>query len=182
MFSWKWMISAFISRRFLSQCYSMVWKNEFLIIIYDLKNGQHLLHHLCNQKSEPSKINLQVWITKTITHCVEVMTIALRIPFKLHLKFGKSYQLTHMQFPLYLACMPWYSICVNLKHWSRCFWHSDSSLQPWSAVCGTQQSMWLQQHCTMYLEDEQLSPSLNSKTGYMPSLGCTMCQEVLVLS
>jgi hypothetical protein len=42
--------------------------------------------------------------------------------------------------------------------------------------------MWLQQHCIMYLEDEQLSPSLNSKRGYMPTLGCTMYQEVLVLS
>ena len=147
---------------------------EFLIITYDLKNGQHMLHHLCNQKSEPSKINLQVWITKILNHCVEVMTIKSRIPLKLCLKFGKSYQLSHMKFPLYLAYMPWFQY-VSISN-------TGQKLQPWSAVCGTQQSMWLQQHCIMYLEDEQLSPSLNSKRGYMPTLGCTMYQEVLVLS
>ncbi len=56
--------------------------------------------------------NSRVCITAVGRYCVEVVTVGdctgqkvgiPRIPFKFRLKFGKSFQLTRLQFPLHLA-------------------------------------------------------------------------------
>ncbi len=57
--------------------------------------------------------NSRIHIVAIHRHCVEVLTVGdcaernIRIPrtsFKFRLPYGKSFQLTRLQFPLHLAC------------------------------------------------------------------------------
>jgi len=73
--------------------------------------------------------NSRLRINAIRRYCVEVVTIGecgernVRIPhisFKFRLPYGKSYQLTRLQFPLDLAYAMTYNK-VNLRHCQKCF-------------------------------------------------------------
>ena len=134
--------------------------------------------------------NSRVQIVSIFTHSVEIKTIGEdsertlripRIPFKFRLKYGSSYQLTRTQFPLRLAYAMTYNKCqsqtlmkVLLDITNPPFSHGQLYV-PLSRVHDSTK-------IAIYLKHEQLSPSLDTTTGYMPMIDNIVYQEVLKLN
>lgn len=134
--------------------------------------------------------NSRVQIVSIFTHSVEIKTIGEdsertlripRIPFKFRLKYGSSYQLTRTQFPLRLAYAMTYNKCqsqtlmkVLLDITNPPFSHGQLYV-PLSRVHDSTK-------IAIYLKHDQLSPSLDTTTGYMPMINNIVYQEVLKLN
>lgn len=134
--------------------------------------------------------NSRVQIVSIFTHSVEIKTIGEdsertlripRIPFKFRLKYGSSYQLTRTQFPLRLAYAMTYNKCqsqtlmkVLLDITNPPFSHGQLYV-PLSRVHDSTK-------IAIYLKHDQLSPSLDTTTGYMPMIDNIVYQEVLKLN
>lgn len=134
--------------------------------------------------------NSRVQIVSIFTHSVEIKTIGEdsertlripRIPFKFRLKYGSSYQLTRTQFPLRLAYAMTYNKCqsqtlmkVLLDITNPPFSHGQLYV-PLSRVHDSTK-------IAIYLKHDQLSPSLDTTTGFMPMIDNIVYQEVLKLN
>lgn len=134
--------------------------------------------------------NSRVQIVSIFTHSVEIKTIGEdsertlripRIPFKFRLKYGSSYQLTRTQFPLRLAYAMTYNKCqsqtlmkVLLDITNPPFSHGQLYV-PLSRVHDSTK-------IAIYLRRDQLSPSLDTTTGFMPMIENIVYQEVLKLN
>jgi len=134
--------------------------------------------------------NSQVKIVNIRTHSVEVKTIGEetartiplpRIPFKFRLKYGNSYQLTRMQFPLRVA----YAMTYN-KSQSQTLVKVllDIKIPPFShgQLYVTLSRVRDSKKIAMYVRDDQLVQSMDAKTGYMPTIDNIAYQEVLKLN
>lgn len=134
--------------------------------------------------------NSRVQVVSILTHSVEIRTITEnsprtirlpRIPFKFRLKYGTSYQLTRKQFPLRLAYAMTYNKCQSQNLMKVLL---DITKPPFShgqlyvALSRVHDSTKI----AMYLKDDQLAPSLDTTTGYMPTIDNIAYQEVLILN
>ncbi len=128
--------------------------------------------------------NSRVCITAVGRYCVEVVTVGdcagqkvriTHIPFKCRLKFGKSFQLIRLQFPLRLA----YAMTYN-KSQSRTLQKEPpfSHGQLYVAMSQVRDC----KNIAMYLTDEQLIMSGDSPTGHMPTVNDIVYQDVLSLN
>lgn len=135
--------------------------------------------------------NSRVQIVSIRIHSIEVKTMGEdtaartirlpRIPFKFRLPYGASYQLTRMQFPLRLAYAMTYNKCqsqtlvkVLLDITNPPFSHG----QLYVALSRVRDSTKI----AMYVRDDQLTTSIDAKTGYMPTIENIAYQEVLKLN
>jgi hypothetical protein len=135
--------------------------------------------------------NSRVSIIAMHRYCVEVVTVGdcaerngqkPRISFKFRLLFGKSYQLTRLQFPLHLA----YAMTYN-KNQSQTLFKVllDTTSPPFSH--GQLYVVLSQVHdCkknVVYLTEEQLMMSSDSRVmGLMPTVNNIVYQDILVLN
>jgi ATP-dependent DNA helicase PIF1 len=135
--------------------------------------------------------NSRVHIIAIHRYCVEVLTVGdcaeqnVRIPrisFKFRLTYGKSYQLTRLQFPLCLA----YAITYNKSQSQSLFKVLlDITSPPFSH---RQLYVALSRVCdckniVMYLTEEQLTMSIDSRLmDFMPTINNIVYQAVLVLN
>jgi hypothetical protein len=134
--------------------------------------------------------NSRVQIVSILTHSVEVKIIGEdsprtlrlpRIPFKFRLKYGTSYQMTRTQFPLRLAYAMTYNKCqsqtlmkVLLDITNPPFSHGQLYV-PLSRVHDSTK-------IAIYLRRNQLCPTLDTTSGYMPTIDNIVYQEVLKLN
>jgi len=104
-----------------------------------------------------------------------------RIPFKFRLKFGKSFQLTRLQFPLRLA----YAMTYNKSQSQTLQKVLLDITQPPFSHGQLYVAMSRVRDCkniAMYLKDEQLIMSGDSSTGHMPTVNNIVYQDVLSLN
>ncbi len=135
--------------------------------------------------------NSRVHIIAIHRYCVKVLTVGdcteqnVRIPcisFKFRLPYGKSYQLTRLQFPLHLA----YAMTYN-KSQSQTLFEVllDITSPPFSHG---QLYVALSQvrdckNIVMYFTEEQLTMSSDSRLAdFMPTVNNIVSQDVLVLN
>ena len=134
--------------------------------------------------------NSRVRITAVGRYCVEVVSVGdcagrkvkiPRIPFKFRLKFGKSFQLTRLQFPLRLA----YAMTYN-KSQSQTLQKVllDITQPPFShgQLYVAMNRVRDSKNIALYLTDEQLILSGDSPTGQMPTVNNIAYQDVLSLN
>lgn len=134
--------------------------------------------------------NSRVRITAVGRYCVEVVSVGdcagrkvriPRIPFKFRLKFGKSFQLTRLQFPLRLA----YAMTYNKSQSQTLQKVLLDITQPPFSHGQLYVAMSRVRDCkniAMYLTDEQLIMSGDSSTGHMPTVNNIVYQDVLSLN
>ncbi len=135
--------------------------------------------------------NSRVRIIAIHRYCVKVFTVGdcaeqnVRIPrisFKFRLLYGKSYQLTRLQFPLCLA----YAMTYN-KSQSQTLFKVLLNITSPPFSHGQMYVALIQVHdcknIVMYLTEEQLTMSSDSRlTNFMPTINNIVYQDVLVLN
>ncbi len=132
------------------------------------------------------------WIRIVVIHwhCVEELTVGdcaegnIRIPrisFKFILPYGKSFQLTRLQFPLHLAYPMTYNkiqsktlVKVLLDITSPPFSHRQLYVSlSWVRDC---------RNINIYLTEEQVTMSPYNSSEIMPTVNNIVCQDVMVLN
>ncbi len=135
--------------------------------------------------------NSRVRIIAIHSYCVKVFTVGdctkqnVRIPrisFKFRLPYGKSYQLTRLQFPLHLA----YAMTYNKIQSQTLFRELLNITSPPFSHGQLYVALSQGRGCkniVMYLTEEQLTMSSDSRLmDFMPTINNIVCQDILVLN
>ena len=136
--------------------------------------------------------NMRVRILAIHTHIVEVCVVGRedageppiripRIPFRFRLKYGESFQVTRIQFPLRLAYAMTFNKCQSQTLYKVLL---DITTPPFAHghVYVTMSRVRDCHKIHLFLNKDQLSPSTLSSTGYMPTVDNIVYQDVVALN
>lgn len=136
--------------------------------------------------------NMRVRILAIHTHIVEVCVVGRedageppiripRIPFRFRLKYGESFQVTRIQFPLRLAYAMTFNKCQSQTLYKVLL---DITTPPFAHghVYVTMSRVRDCHKIRLFLNKDQLAPSTLSSTGYMPTVDNIVYQDVVALN